>query len=129
VTLTLWWTDGESHRISFHHVDPGARVAERTIGFQDRTLKNVLIASQRQPIPKTFFDMTNPRGAAWQRAVGLFDEAGKGPLADAIPDPDPDGRTGGRAEGSTRWDRPGGGVRTAEAKRAGHTELPRLERR
>ncbi|MDP9036692.1 MAG: hypothetical protein M3O50_17975 [Myxococcota bacterium] len=84
VTLTFTWTDGDSKRISFHHVDPGARAAERTIGFQAQPLKNVLIASHRQPIPSTFYDAANPRGAVWKQAVDLFKEDGTGELADAI---------------------------------------------
>lgn len=82
VTLTFTLADGSnSPPLSFQHKIPNARASERTINFQDDSLKRVLIARHRRPLPSSFFDVTNPCGSLWKSKRALFDSNPQGELA------------------------------------------------
>jgi len=57
--------------------DPLPRPSERTIGAQEPTLKDYLVAQHGPQPPPSFFDPDKPSGQAWQAAVAMFAEGGE----------------------------------------------------
>jgi hypothetical protein len=86
VTLTFFAPDGSpvAPPLGFTQKSPAARPAERTINFQDESLKRTLIVRHRAPVPSSFFDISKGSGRVWRSARALFETESTGPLAAQI---------------------------------------------
>jgi hypothetical protein len=56
----------------FDMFNPLPRPSERTIGAQEPTLKDYLVAQHRNLPPPSFFLTHQPSGQVWQAAIGMF---------------------------------------------------------